>query len=171
MRGSHPRRRGAVVAAVLVAGCAIVVGAAVATPGMGVLSAPVHARGSIQPDKGGNTNVFSEFVQLKLKGPQDFATQQIVIAGGGHTGWHSHPGPVLVTVKSGGLRIIYKTDSACQGAVYTAGQSFVDRGDAVVHIARNISASDPVELWATYFVPGPAGGAFRLDAPDPGTGC
>ena len=41
-------------------------------------------------------------VHVKTKGSADLVSQQIVIAGGGHTGWHSHPGPVLVTVKPGG---------------------------------------------------------------------
>lgn len=170
MRGTHSRR-GAVIAAALGAGFVLLVGAAIATPGMGILSAPVHARGTIEPAKGNKLNVFGEFVQLKLKGSQDFVTQQIVIAGGGHTGWHSHPGPVLVTVKSGALRLIYADDASCQGTVYEAGESFIDRGDATVHIARNASLEDPVELWATYFVPGPPGTMARIDAPDPGTGC
>ena len=55
--------------------------------------------------------------------------------------------------------------------VYEAGDSFVDRGDENVHIAR-ASPFDGVELWATYFVPGSDPSApFRLDASDPGTGC
>ena len=85
------------------------------------------------------------------------------MAGGGSTGWHSHPGPVLVTVKSGSLRLIYSDDETCAGTVYEAGDSFIDRGDAVTHIARNESPTDPVELWATYFVPGAPGTGFRND--------
>ena len=170
MQGTHSRR-GAVLAAVLGAGFVLLVGVAVATPGMGVLSATVHARGTLEPGKANKLNVFSELVQLKIKGSADLATQQIVIAGGGHTGWHGHPGPVLVTVKSGAIRLIYADDAGCGGTVYEAGDSFVDRGDAGAHIARNVSAVDPVELWATYFVPGTPGSPFRLDAPDPGTGC
>lgn len=159
------------IAAALGAGFVLLVGVAVATPGLGIISAQVQARGTVEPDKHNRTNVSSEFVTLQMKGQQDFVTQQIVIGGGGHTGWHSHPGPVLVTVKSGALKLFYANDTGCQGHVYEAGDSFIDRGDAVVHIARNVSAVDAVELWATYFVPGAAGSAFRLDAPDPGTGC
>ena len=43
--------------------------------------------------------------------------------------------------------------------------SFVDRGDQVVHFARNVSATDEVALWATYIVPGLPAGPFRLDEP------
>ena len=87
------------------------------------------------------------------------------MAGGGSTGWHSHPGPVLVTVKAGALRLIYANDESCEGTVYSAGQSFIDRGDQNVHIARNESLVNEVELWATYLVPGdPGTTAFRIDA-------
>ena len=83
----------------------------------------------------------------------DFVTQQILIAPGGTTGWHSHPGPVLVTVKTGELTLVYANDTSCAGRKYTAGQSFVDRGDAIVHTAVN-QGSENLEFWATYFVPG-----------------
>ena len=153
-------------------GFLLLVGVALGTPGMGVIAAPVQARGTLGPTDGPNLVVNSKSgVHLKAKGDTNLVTQQIRIGPGGHTGWHSHPGPVLVTVKSGSLQLIYANDEACQGVVYDAGDSFVDRGDAVVHIAR-ASPFDGVELWATYFVPGNDPTApFRLDEPDPGTGC
>jgi hypothetical protein len=144
------------------------VGAALATPGLGVLSAPVHARGTLTEDLIVNSK---SGIHFKAKRLTDLVTQQIVLAGGGHTGWHSHPGPVLVTVKRGALRLIYADDTTCQGTVYEAGDSFVDRGDENVHIARNVSASEEVELWATYIVPGDPPGAFRLDDPVAPNGC
>ena len=78
---------------------------------------------------------------------------------------------MLVPVKEGSLHLIYADGSVCEGAVYDAGDSFVDRGDETVHIAR-ASPFSGVVLWATYFVPGaPVSTAFRTDAADPGTGC
>lgn len=142
------------------------VGAALATPSFGIVSAPVHARGTLDDDQIVNSK---SGVHIKTKGSADIVTQQIVIGGAGHTGWHSHPGPVLVTVKRGALRVIYADDESCMGTVYDAGDSFVDRGDANVHIARNESLLSEVEFWATYFVPGtPGTAAFRLDEPAPG---
>ena len=136
---------------------------ALATPGIGVISAPVHARGTHAE----LLNVHSKAgVKLKTKSSVDFVTQQLVFAPGGSTGWHSHPGPVLVTVKSGALTLIYANDPTCAGRTYTAGQSFVDRGDEVVHVARNLGAV-PLEIWATYLVPGAPGTAFRIDEADP----
>jgi hypothetical protein len=145
----------------------LVVGAALATPGL-VSSAPVHARGTLAEGLIVNSK---SGVHFKTKGVADLVTQQLVFPGGGHTGWHSHPGPVLVTVKRGALRLIYADDASCEGTVYEAGDSFVDRGDEVVHIARNMSATDELELWATYIVPGDPPGAFRLDEPVAPSAC
>jgi mannose-6-phosphate isomerase-like protein (cupin superfamily) len=143
----------------------IVAGVALATPGIGILAGPVHARGTT----GELLNVHSKAgVKLQTKESVDFVTQQIVIAPGGTTGWHSHPGPVLVTVKSGELTLVYADDATCAGRTYRAGDSFVDRGDENVHTAFN-RGSVNLELWATYLVPGAPGTAFRINADDPGT--
>jgi hypothetical protein len=150
------------IAIALGVGFLLLVGVAVATPPGNVISAPVHARGTLGPDQLVNSK---SGVHVKTKGSADLVSQQIIIAGAGTTGWHSHPGPVLVTVKRGALRLIYANDSSCTGTVYSAGQSFIDRGDSVVHVARNESLLSEVELWATYFVPGDPGAAFRLDEP------
>jgi hypothetical protein len=148
----------------VVAGLSLVGGTALATPGIGIISAPVHARGT-------NTeklNIHSDAgIKLKTKSSVDFVTQTITIGPGGTTGWHSHPGPVLVTVKAGALTLVYADDPSCAGQVYSAGESFVDRGDENIHTALNRGTTN-VELWATYLVPGAPGAPFRLDAPDPG---
>ena len=158
------KQRNTKIAALFVIGLLVIVGTALATPGVGILGAPVHARGTNADE----INVHSaEGIKLKTKGPLDFVTQQITIAPGGTTGWHSHPGPVLVTVKSGALTLVYADDPTCAGRTYTAGQSFVDRGDETVHTALNLG-TESVELWATYLVPGVPGAPFRLDEGDPG---
>jgi quercetin dioxygenase-like cupin family protein len=138
-----------------------------ATPPSGV-SGTVWARGS-----------FASRVDLKLKvgeGPEEVilapnarqtVMQSIVIEPGGHTGWHSHPGPVVVLVKSGELTLYSAEDAACSGVTYSAGQAFIDRGQGHIHLGRNPSASVNTELWVTYFDV-PPGGAFRIDAADPG---
>lgn len=147
---------------------ASVVGVALATPGSGVISAPVMARA-----------VFADSTDVKFKitglgqqvihvsNAQETVMQQIVIGPGGHTGWHSHPGPVVVLVKTGALTFYDSEDPSCTGRTFVAGQAFVDSGQGHVHFARNESQSDNLELWATYFDV-PLGGAFRLDVADPG---
>jgi hypothetical protein len=151
----------------------LLVGVAVATPPFGIVGAPVHARGSTD----GKLNVSSDAgVKLKTRSRVDVVTQQIELGPGGHTGWHSHPGPVLVTVMSGALQLVYADDCTGQGTVYEARDTFVDRGDETVHIARNVTPNNGnVVLWATYFVPGPPLAAglplntgIRTDQPAPG---
>ena len=159
------RRQMKIIVTFVVLGLFAIVGTALATPPIGIIAAPVQARGTNADELNLHT---AAGIKLKTKSSLDFVTQQIRIAPGGTTGWHSHPGPVLVTVKTGALTVVYASDPTCSGRTYTAGQSFVDRGDENVHTALNLGATE-VELWATYLVPGAAGTApFRLDAADPG---
>ena len=147
---------------------AVLAGVALATPGLGILSAPVLARAS-----------FVDPVDIKFKvggldadiihvrDAQETVMQQIVVGPGGHTGWHSHPGPAVVLVKSGELTLYSSDDPTCTGRTYLAGQAFVDSGQGHVHIARNLSQTQNAEVLVTYFDV-PPGGPFRIDAANPG---
>jgi len=150
--------------AALAAMVAVFPAVAVATPGSGVKSATVFARASFADAT--DVEFTSEGKVAAVTGARETVTQEIVIAPGGHTGWHSHPGPVVVLIKSGQLSFYDSEDPACTVRTYPAGSSFVDRGQGHVHTAHNEGSVDLV-LWATYFDV-PAGGAFRIDAPDPG---
>ena len=146
----------------------VLAGATLATPGSGILSAPVLARGS-----------FADPVDIKFKvggadadiihvrDSQETVMQQIVIGPGGHTGWHSHPGPAVALIKAGELTLYSSDDPTCTGRTYSAGQAFVDSGQGHVHIARNLSQTQNAEVMVTYFDV-PVGGLFRIDAPNPG---
>jgi len=145
-------------------------GAAILTPGSGILSAPVVARGNfVDPtDIKFKVNDGSQNV-INVKRAAETVMQQIVIAPGGHTGWHSHPGPVVVLIKTGTMSFYDGDDPSCSARTYSAGDAFIDSGQGHVHIARN-EGSINLELWATYFdvplgVPAPA---FRIDVPAPG---
>jgi quercetin dioxygenase-like cupin family protein len=134
----------------------IVATPALSTPGSGVVGAPVLARGVLEGK-----------AKLKIKSTaSDVVVQQITIAPGGHTGWHSHPGPVVVVVTAGELTYYPGHDKKCRPHVYSAGDTFIDPGRGNVHIARN-EGTEPMVLYATY-LDVPIGGAFRIDVPDPG---
>jgi hypothetical protein len=120
---------------------------------------------------------FTDAVDIKIKlrdehevihvpHAQDTVMQQIVIAPGGHTGWHSHPGPAIALVKSGELTLYSSEDPTCTGRPFGVGQGFVDSGQGHVHIARNLTAQ-PTEVWVTY-LDVPPGGSVRIDVPNPG---
>jgi len=133
----------------------IVATPALSTPGSGVVG-PVLGRGVLEGKE-----------RLKIRSDaSDVVVQQITIAPGGHTGWHSHPGPVVVLVTAGELTLYQGSDRKCMPHTFSAGESFIDRGRGNVHIARNEGA-EPVVLYATY-LDVPVGGAFRIDAADPG---
>jgi quercetin dioxygenase-like cupin family protein len=139
---------------------------AVATPPSGV-TGTVWARGSFADPTNIKFKVTDGNQQVILaRNVQQTVMQSIVIAAGGDTGWHSHPGPVVVLVKSGELTLYSADDLACAPRTYSAGQAFIDPGQGHVHFARNTGAVN-TELWVTYFDV-PAGAAFRIDIADPG---
>lgn len=142
-----------------------VVSATLGTPGAGVISAPILARGD-----------FTDQVDVKLKfrtpygegvsyapSAGEVAVQEVTIAAGGTTGWHSHPGPVVVIVKAGALTYVREDHGQCFETVYPAGTAFVDPGQGHVHTAFNRGTENLV-LYATYFDV-PAGTSPRIDAP------
>ena len=140
-------------------------GAAFATPPSGIVSGTVLARAAFADPVDIKFKVHKEVINVR--DAQETVVQQIVIGPGGHTGWHSHPGPVVVLVKAGELTLYDGDDSTCTGRTYAAGQAFIDMGQGHVHIARNLSLSQNTELWVTYFDV-PPGKPFRIDAADPG---
>jgi quercetin dioxygenase-like cupin family protein len=78
------------------------------------------------------------------------------------TGWHTHPGRTLVTVKSGTFTVYHAAD--CEPLVYGPGDAFVEL-PSTVHVGRN-ETSDPVELGVVFFRV-PIGGSPRIDQPQP----
>ena len=139
---------------------------ALATPASGIVSATILARASFVDPVDMKLKIKGEHQDvLQAPDAQETVIQQVIIAPGGSTGWHSHPGPVVVLVKAGELSFFSAEDPTCTPTVYSAGQAFIEPGHGV-GLARNLG-TDNVELWAVYFDV-PAGGAFRLDAADPG---
>ena len=150
-------RRSVVVAvcAVLLVGSAVWSGLGFATPGVGLVMQPL-ARGTL-PER---IKVHTREVKLQTKAPVDIFVQRITLQPGGHTGWHSHPGPVLVALRSGSV-ISYEED--CSATVYEAGDGFVDPSRRV-HIMRNVGAT-PAEFYITALLP--VGAQLRIDEPAP----
>ena len=55
---------------------------------------------------------------IRVRDAGDTVMQQIVIGPGGHTGWHSHPGPAIALVKSGELTLYSSDDPTCTGRTF-----------------------------------------------------
>jgi len=95
----------------------------------------------------------------------DTAYQQLTIAPGGHTGWHTHPGPTFVAVAEG-EGTLYHGMSGCPSFKYAVGAGFM-QPPTEVHNMRN-EGSTPLVLWAFYALPpGTANAAIRIDQPQP----
>lgn len=108
-------------------------------------------------------------VRLQTKGPVEIAFQRIAIAPGGTLGWHSHPGPTVVTVRAGTLSF-YHAEACTSEIEYATGTSFSNLPDEI-HLARNEGAQEVV-VFAVYFVPvNTPPVALRIDQPAPGAGC
>ena len=132
------------------------------TTGVGFTSSPV-GRGNL-----GVFHVQSKAdgydVELKSHDNTDIAVANITVVPGGTSGWHSHPGPVLVVVKTGALTFYRADDPTCYPTLRSAGTSFIEEG-GVVHIARNEGTVDATTV-ATYFLP--ASAPPRIDEAAPG---
>lgn len=66
----------------------------------------------------------------------------------GTSGWHTHPGPVVVSVAEGELELVNERD--CVVRTYTAGEAFIDPGQGNVHIASNPSEDGHAVAYATF---------------------
>jgi quercetin dioxygenase-like cupin family protein len=156
---------------VVLAGLLIAYGSvALATPPSGVTSLPIAkgrfgdiaAKSKTDTDSGTRTDFWQ--ATINTKGSSDLEVLQNTIAPGGTFGWHSHPGPSLVIVKSGTASLYMADDPTCTAQVFATGSGFVDSGGDV-HVVRNEGAVDLVVVVASLI---PAGAARRIDQPSPG---
>jgi quercetin dioxygenase-like cupin family protein len=131
------------------------VAAALATAGSGFKERTVVARGTLEDQ-------FKIQLRKSLM-PGDVVVQKFVLAPGGQSGWHYHPGPAIVTVQLGQLTL---DQNDCSTTTYSGGKVAVEPTD-VVHRVRNLGATD-VEFWVT-FLDIPVGMPQRVEAEtDPG---
>ena len=135
---------------------------AAATPPDGFVGTPV-SRGEFQPMDVAAPEVGQWSLQLKSTAISDILVTRNAIATGGHSGWHRHPGPSLISVTAGEIVAYESHDPDCRPVRYRAGQGFIDYGDHA-HLLRNESGA-PAETIAVQIVP--AGSNRRIDAKQP----
>ena len=98
-------------------------------------------------------------IEITTKADIDVVVRRHTYQPGGNTGWHTHPGPVLITVTSGAIEFVEAHD--CSTKIVTAGQGYVDTGEG--HYARNVSATTPAEDMTVIYAP--VGTPFRGELP------
>lgn len=134
---------------------------ALATPGSGFsavrASIGTFAEIEAKADKSAKWDAF-----LKTKDVSTIGVDLLTIQTSGYSGWHTHAGITLVTVKSGQVAVTDGDD--CSTKVYQAGEGFVDRGGTHAH-----NVSNPYGLTAELVAVQirPEGAPGRIDAPAP----
>jgi hypothetical protein len=143
------------VVAIVVLGSAAM---ALATPGHGDIHRADMARGkhadggTIRFDAGTETVMFT-----------------FTMAPGSTSGWHRHPGAVVVLVKSGTLTTYGLDQPPCTGVDLPTGAAYFEDDAARAqwpHFVRNKSATETVEAVVTAFNV-PVGAPVRSEAPAP----
>jgi quercetin dioxygenase-like cupin family protein len=101
---------------------------------------------------------------MRVNGPSDVLQSLLVFQPGGETGWHIHPGPVVVVVKSGAI-----TETHANGCinVHPTGSVFFETAGEV-HNATNHTGI-VAEVYATFL--SPAGAQPLIPVPNPGRVC
>ena len=141
-----------------------------ATPSVGVTSTliavgrfgDIDAKTLTDTDPDASTDDWQ--ARIRTKGSSDLYVLENRIAPGGTFGWHSHPGPSLVIVKTGALTLYLAADPSCTPRVVEQGSGFVDNGGDV-HLVRNEGSIETVVI-VTSLVP--EGFTRRIDEPAPG---
>ena len=120
---------------------------------------PDNINQQVQVPKGSGDGDEAWQMQLQVQEPTDAYLQQRVVAPGGYSGWHSHPGLIIGTVISGDIDF---SDANCQPHHYAAGQVFTENNN--VHgIVNNGSVN--AELWLSQLIKQNSPRRIEADAP------
>jgi quercetin dioxygenase-like cupin family protein len=165
-----------------------------ATPGAGIVGGPIVARGAPAQDvvlgvptttrvtRTVSVRVGRKTVRKRVtftvptvrplmtcaaNGPCDIAFQQLTISPGGHTGWHTHPGPTFVAVAQGEGTLYHGIDG-CPAHKYGVGTGFF-QPTTEVHNLRN-EGSTQLTVFGFFILPsGTPNTGIRVDQPQPGS--
>jgi hypothetical protein len=151
----------------LVLASASLVGVTMASPAVGV-QPTLLARGAYEDFRVKSVKGSPVEFDVKAKSVVDVVVRRHDYAVGSHTGWHSHPGPVFITVTEGTLTYYVYDDPTCTPHVATKGSGFVDDGRG--HMVRNESGLPAQDVSVIIAPPAPALFRGELDAPNPNCG-
>ena len=137
------------------AAASMVATSAAASPGGGV-TAETFVTGTLKGDNQQN----SDRVKFQTKDDTLVRVQKLTFSPGGFTGWHHHPGIVIVTVKEGTIQMMHSDCSTHEyGPGSDHGSVFVE-GEQRVHEA---SSAGGAVVYATYVAPDASPPVFRIE--------
>ncbi len=129
--------------------------AALASPGSGLTVATLA---TANLDHAVHAN--SDQIRLRTKESTVIRVQNLVFAAGAKTGWHHHPGVIVVAVQSGAVTV---WDSDCNSTTYgpglPSGSAFTESGDEAIQVTSSGGAS----VYATHIVPQVDPPQFRIE--------
>lgn len=106
----------------------------------------------------------SDEVKFQTKDPTDVRIQRLVFVAGAYSGWHHHPGIILVSVESGTVTL---WDSDCNSETYGPGLPngavFAEGGDDPVQATSTNGAT----AYVTYVAPSADPPVFRIEDDPP----
>jgi quercetin dioxygenase-like cupin family protein len=154
MKRNHTRM---LVAIGIVAFVASVGTFALASPGSGGVTTILASRAPLSD----SVQVNDEKIKFQTKDATDFLVQTITFQPNGFSGWHYHPGVVMVVVQSGQITT---HDENCQTRTYGPHETFIESGTAPFMVSNESSTENAV-VYATLVVP--AGSPFRIETDPP----
>ena len=129
-----------------------------ASPGVGV-TAQVFVTATLVDD----TAINHDRIKVQTKDPVTVRVQKLTFAPNSNSGWHHHPGAVVVAVQAGSVTL---TDSQCNSKTYGPGMpdgSVFVEGDDDANLARS---AEGATAYVTILAPGTV---FRIE--DPAQSC
>lgn len=102
-------------------------------------------------------------IELKTKGLSDVFVTEFKLVPGANGGWHSHPGPSIISVKSGTATFYDACDDLAAPHDFPAGTGFVEDAGCI-HILVN---EGDVDLDVVVMQIVPMGAPRRIDQADP----
>ena len=97
----------------------------------------------------------SDRIKFQTKDATVVRVASVVFGAGGTSGWHHHPGFVIVSVKSGSVTV---WGSDCSQTTYAAGSAFVETGDD----PGQVTSAGGATTYVTYVVPNVTPLVFRI---------
>ena len=123
----------------------------------GVVLDNIHQHLEITRDPDGKVEPWE--AEVHTHGARDTYVQHLVLAPGGYSGWHTHPGILIATVVSGSVDFY---DARCQKQSFGAGQVYFENGN--VHAIAN-RAGVNAELYLSYLIKHASPRRVEADAP------
>lgn len=109
------------------------------------LDAETLVRGAVTDDVTANFTIAYEGMEpmaIDIADLSNIAVGRFTVQPGVQFPWHTHPGPVFVTVTHGEL--VYVMSDDCSERSYPAGTAFVDPGHGMIHSAHNPTDGETV---------------------------